>query len=73
MPHQVTVTAKTGPDRQVTALPLLNIDKIEFELDDKIVRMFQQGGASSVKEFDLASVTTITFSIVAGNYTMVIS
>jgi hypothetical protein len=73
MPHQVTVTAKTGPDRTVTGLVLAQIDKIEFELDDKIVRMFQQGGASSVKEFDLASVTTITFSIVGGNYTMVIS
>jgi len=73
MPHQVTVTGKTGPDRTVTAAVIPNVTQIDFQLNDK--RLFihtEQGVGDNVKEFDL-TFTTVTFSITGGNYTVTVS
>jgi hypothetical protein len=74
MPHQATVTAKTGPDRQVTALVLQNVIGVDFQLNDK--RLFIQtetGVGDNIKEFDLTAVTTVTVTITNGNYAVVVS
>ena len=73
MPHQVTVTGKTGPDRTVTATVIPNVTAIDFQLNDK--RLFittEQQAGDNVKEFDL-TFTTVTFTITAGNYAIVVS
>jgi len=74
MPHQATVTAQTGPARQVTAAVIPNVIGIEFDLNGK--RLFltvEQAAGDNVKEFDLATVTTVTFTIAGGNYSVVVS
>ena len=74
MPHQATVTAKTGPDRQVTGLVLLNVIGVDFQLNDK--RLFVQvetGVGDNIKEFDLSAVTTVTVTITNGNYSVTVA
>jgi hypothetical protein len=74
MPHQATVTAQTGPARQLTAAVINGVIGIEFDLNGK--RLFltvEQAAGDNIKEFDLATVTLVTFSIVAGNYSVVVS
>ena len=74
MPHQATVTAKTGPDRQVTGMVLLNVIGVDFQLNDK--RLFIQvenNTGDNIKEFDLTSVTTVTVTISAGNYSVTVA
>ena len=74
MPHQATVTAKTGPDRQNTAQVIPNVTGIYFALNDK--RLFVQteiGVGDNIKEYDLNSVTAVTFSISSGNYSVTVT
>lgn len=77
MPHTATITAKTGPNRQVTALALTNVVGVDFQLNDK--RLFVQVenpptvAGDNIKEFDLTGVTTVTVTITAGNYAVVVA
>jgi len=74
MPHQVTVTAKTGPDRQNTALVIPAVLNVDFQLNDR--RLFIQtenAAGDNIKEYDLTGVTTITCTITTGNYAFVVS
>ena len=74
MPHQATVTAKTGPDRTNTAVVIPNVTGVDFQLNDK--RLFistEQGVGDNIKEYDLSGVTTVTVTITAGNYAVVVS
>jgi len=74
MPHQVTVTAKTGPDRQITGLVIPNVQGLDFQLDSK--RLFIQTDTASgdnIKEFELTSVATVTVAITAGNWAVTIA
>lgn len=74
MPHQATVTGKTGPDRTVTAAVLADVQRMDFQLADKRLQVFLPNQAGDqIKEFDLSTVTTVTFTISAGNYTIVVS
>ena len=73
MASQVTVTAKTGPAKQNTAIVLGNVTNINFDLARRVVQVFQSTTSGNVKEYDLAGVTTVTFTISGVNYTMVIS
>lgn len=73
MPHQVTVTAKTGPDRTNTAAVLANVSRVDLDLNDKIMQIYQDGQGGNVKEYDLTPVTVITVTITAGNYAIVVS
>jgi len=74
MPHQATVTAQTGPGRQLTAVTIPNVIGIDFQLNDR--RLFiatEQGVGDNIKEFDLSTITTVTFSIAGGNYSVTVS
>jgi hypothetical protein len=72
MPSQLTVTAKTGPAQQNTALVLADVTSINFDLVGRTARVYLSG-AGGVKEYDLVGVTTVTFTISGANYTMVMS
>ena len=74
MPHQATVTAQTGPGRQVTAAVINNVQGVDFQLNDR--RLFIQTDTAvgdNIKEFDLSTVTVVTVTITAGNYAVVVS
>lgn len=74
MPHQATVTANTGPGRAVTAAVIPLVRNIDFQLVDK--RLFietEVGVGDNIKEFDLSTVTTVTFAISGGNYTVTVA
>lgn len=74
MPHQVTVTGKTGPDRTVTAAVVPNVLGIDFQLDAK--RLFVQtetAAGDNIKEFDLSVTTAVTVAISAGNWTVTVA
>jgi hypothetical protein len=74
MPHQITVTGKTGPDRTITAAVIPNVLGVDFQLNDK--RLFvttEQQAGDNIKEFDLSTITTVTFTVTGGNYTVVVS
>lgn len=71
---QVTVTAKTGPGIQNTAIVLGDVTNINFDLARRVVQVFQTpNSGGNIKEYDLVGVTTVTFSISGSTYTMVIS
>lgn len=74
MPSTATVTAKTGPDRQNTALVLNDVQGVDFQLDSK--RLFvavQTAAGDNIKEYDLTGITVVTCTITAGNYAFVVS
>jgi hypothetical protein len=74
MPHQATITAQTGPARQVTAMVIPAVIDVEFDLAGKKVFITTETSAGdNIKEFDLATVTVVTVTITAGNYAVVIS
>jgi hypothetical protein len=74
MPINATVTAQTGPARQVTAMPIVASGLLLLP-DRKVMQLFQGGDTNSppMKDFDLTSVTTITVTIVGSNYNVVLS
>lgn len=74
MPHQLTVTAKTGPNVQLTAAVIPNVIGMDFNFNDKrlLVQVENQAG-DNIKEFDLSSITTVTVAIVAGNWSVTVS
>jgi hypothetical protein len=74
MPHQLTVTAKTGPDRQMTAAVIPNVIGIDFQLNDNrlLVQVENQAG-DNIKEFDLKGVTAVVVAITAGNWAVTVS
>ena len=75
MPINATVTAKTGPNSQVTALVLNGITGMLVLPDRKVLQLFTGGDTNSppAREFDLASVTTFTVTISGSTYTVVVS
>lgn len=74
MPSQVTVTAKTGPDRQVTDLVLTGVTKVSYDYEKKVCQIDLVGPMGPArKEFDLAGVTVITDTITGANHVLVLS
>lgn len=71
MPHQVTVTGKLGPNRDATATVVQNVTRIDLDMNDKVMQVYQD--TSSYKEFDFGPATTLTCTITAGNFAFVIS
>lgn len=67
---QVTVTAKSGPGFQATALVVTGVTNIQFDLVGRVLSLFQ---GSVVETYDLSTVTTVTFSISGSTYTVVVS
>ena len=73
MSAQVTVTAKTGPNQQVTSLVIAGISQVVLDYDANIIQIFKDGQVPPVREFDMIGVTTLTDTISGGNHTIVIS
>lgn len=74
MPITATVTAQTGPARQITA-GLFTGSGLLILPDRKILQIFQGGDTNSppMKEFDLSTATTMTVTISGANYTVTVS
>ena len=75
MPINATVTAKTGPDRTVTAAVFNGITGMLVLPDRKVLQLFTGGDTNSppAKEFDLTGVTTFTVVISGSTYTVTVS
>ena len=75
MPINATVTAKTGPDRTVTAGVFSGATGMLVLPDRKVLQLFIGGDTNSppAKEFDLAAATTFTVTISGNNYNVVVS
>lgn len=72
--HQATVTAKTGPATQNTAIVITGVRKVEFDLDAPSIQIQTTTGVGdNIKEYDLTGVTTVTCTITSGNYAFVVS
>lgn len=74
MPVSATITAKTGPDRTITAGVFTGTGLLLLP-DRKIMQLFQGGDTNSpaMKEFDMAGVTTLTVTISGTTYTVTAS
>lgn len=68
----VTVTGKSGPGLTVTAIPVLNVHNIQFDLNAQVLLLFQNG-TPSPKQFDLNATTTVTCTISGGVYTVAVA
>lgn len=66
-----TVTAKTGPAVQATALPLTGVTQILYDLDHNVLYV-TQGGQRPIKEFELTGVTTASITITGGNFALLV-
>jgi len=74
MPHQVSITAKTGPDRTITAAVVPNVIRMDFDLNDKVLQVHTENQAGNqIKEYELGAVTTVTCTITGGNWAFVLS
>ena len=73
MPHQVTVTAQTGPARQLTTTVIPNVNEVIFNPNPKILRVKTDDVNGNIKDFDIAAATTVTCVITAGNYAFTVS
>lgn len=74
MPVSATITAKTGPDRTITAGTFTGTGVL-FLPDRKVMQLFQGGDTNSpaMKEFDMAAVTTVTMTLSGTTYTLTVS
>ena len=75
MPVNLTITAKSGPDRTNTAAVFTGKPGILFLPDRKILQLFDGGDTNSppMKEFDLTGVTTLTCTITGNTYAFTVS
>lgn len=69
MAATATVTAKTGPAQQATAVALAGVTGIAVDIDRKVIQFFQGGTAGDktgpYKEFELSG-NTFTVTIASG-------
>jgi len=71
---QATVTAKTGPAKQVTATVLRGCTSMTVDVVREVIQIYQGNELTGpAKEFDLHGVTTITDTITSGVHAVVIS
>jgi hypothetical protein len=75
MPVNLTITAKSGPDKSNTAAVFTGLTGLLVLPDRKILQAFTGGDTNSppAKEFDLTGVTTFTVAISGNNYNVTIS
>jgi len=66
-----TVTAKTGPDIQATALVITDVVDIDFQLLAEVLQITKSNG--QVKQFALSGSNTITLTASGGTYTLTIT
>ena len=74
MAATATVTAKSGPAQQSTAVPLTGVTGFTVDIDQKTIRIFQGGKATDssapVKEFEMSG-NTFTVTIASGAITAI--
>jgi hypothetical protein len=69
-----TVTAKTGPAKQMTAIPLAGVTCFVIDIRKQVIRLYQGSEPTGpCKEIDLTGVTTITDTITSTNHVLVVS
>lgn len=69
-----TVTAKTGPAVQNTAIVLSSITSFSVDIKRQVLQFYQGNELTGpAKEYDLTGVTTFTVSISGGNFTITVS
>lgn len=68
-----TVTAKTGPARQITAASFTGLTSIRVDVVREVIQLFKVDGGAPYQELDLHGVTTITDTITDGVHVIVIS
>jgi hypothetical protein len=75
MPINATVTAKTGPDRTVTAGVFNGITGMLVLPDRKVLQLFTGGDTNSppAKEFDLTAVANFNVVIAGNTWTVTVS
>ena len=73
MPHQVTVTGKTGPNFSLAGLVIPNVVEVSFVPDPKLLRVRTSEVNGNVKDFDISAATTVTCTITTGNFAFVVS
>lgn len=69
MASNATVTAKTGPAVQATAVVLTDIRSFTFDCDGNNLAVYLRNG--QVKYF--AGYSTVTVTVSGGNYTLTVS
>lgn len=70
MTGHLTLTAKTGPSKQLTAIVFNDITEINVDLKREVVHFVSNG---LKQEFDLHSIATFTNTITTGDNALVIS
>lgn len=73
MPSQATVTAKSGPAVQSTALVILNVQEYRVDLIGRILLVRTSDQPTRWLEYDMVGVTTFTTAISGANWTLTIS
>lgn len=73
MPSQLTVTAKSGPAVQSTAVVIQNVISYSVDLVVRSLQVRTSDQPNRVLEYDLVGVTTFTTSISGANYTLTVS
>jgi hypothetical protein len=75
MPINATITAQTGPARQMTAAGFSGITGMLVLPDRKVLQLFQGGDTNSpaFREFDLTAATVMTVTISGSTYTVTVS
>lgn len=69
-----TITAKSGPAIQATALPLTGINSILFDLQREVLQLFTGSPLSGpANQFELTGSNTITLTVSGGVYTLTVS
>ena len=69
-----TVTAKTGPAKQVTTEVFTDLTAITVDVVREVISIFKGAvGSAPYKEFDLHGVTTFTDTVTDGVHVIVIS
>ena len=75
MPVNLTITAKTGPDRTNTAAVFNGGTGLLLLPDRKILQFFTGGDTNSppAKEFDMNAATTMTVTISGSTYAVTVT
>lgn len=73
MASQATVTARSGPAVQSTAVVINNVLSYEADLINRNIQIRTSDQPNRILEYDLSTVTTFTTSISGANWTITIS
>lgn len=73
MASQLTVTAKSGPALQSTAIVIANVIEYRVDLVNRVILVRSSDQPNRWLDYDLVGATTFTTSISGANYTLTIS